>query len=209
MLFGKIKKNIGKYQYLAKRKQVRLFKRLLSVEFNNMPFYKYAIALSSLLEDQFFSNILVTGQALRETDITWFLKDYTLNLDFVSEDFSQFKIDSDLYKDINLLQQDILKFNPGHTYDLIIVIDDITRIHNFLQRLVKKIQSLSRPDTRIIFFIRYFPPEQLIDDNIKLFTSTDEILKYLPFNIRSKIELKNYDKGKIQSIDLIIDCFKL
>ena len=174
-----------------------------------MPFYKYAIALSSLLEDQFFSNILVTGQALRETDITWFLKDYTLNLDFVSEDFSQFKIDSDLYKDINLLQQDILKFTPGHTYDLIIVIDDITRIHSFLQRLVKKIQSLSRPDTRIIFFIRYFPPEQLIDDNIKLFTSTDEILKYLPFNIRSKIELKNYDKGKIQSIDLIIDCFKL
>ena len=209
MLFGKIKKNIGKYQYLAKRKQVRLFKRLLSVEFNNMPFYKYAIALSSLLEDQFFSNILVTGQALRETDITWFLKDYTLNLDFVSEDFSQFKIDSDLYKDINLLQQDILKFTPGHTYDLIIVIDDITRIHSFLQQLVKKIQSLSRPDTRIIFFIRYFPPEQLIDDNIKLFTSTDEILKYLPFNIRSKIELKNYDKGKIQSIDLIIDCFKL
>lgn len=207
-MFGKIKKNTGRYHYLDKKKQVRLYKRLLSVEFDNMPFYKYAIALASMLDDQFFSNILITGQARRETDITWFLKDYTMNLDFVAQDFSQFKKDLDLYKDVNLIQQDILEFKPDDRYDLIIVIDEITRIYKFLGRLVKKLHDLADQNARIIFFIRYFPPDQLIDDGIKLFTSTDEILKYLPFDVRSKIELKNYQKGKIQALDLIIDSFK-
>ncbi len=208
MLFDKTKRNIGRYQYLAKRKQVRLFKRLLSVDFNNMPFYKYAMTLTTLLENQFFSNILVTGQALRETDITWFLKDYTLNLDFVSNDFSQFKIDLDLYKDINLIQKNILEFNPDKTYDLIIVIDEVTKIYNFFKPLVKKIQSLASNESRIIFFIRYLDPDRLIRENINILRFTGEILKYLPFDIRSKIELKNYNKGKIQSLDLIIDSFK-
>ncbi len=201
-------KKIGRYEYLQNKRVSRLFKRLLSVEFDKMPFYKYAVALATLLEDNYFVNTLIVGQALRETDITWFIKDFTINLDFVSDDFSQFEIDPDLYDEINLIETDFLTYDPGKRYDLIIVQEDITRIYDRLEDFMLNLYKLAEPGARVIFFLRYYSPEQLIDDHIKLLRTTDELIKYLPFKVRSKVELKNYDKGKVQTIDLVIDASK-
>ncbi len=207
-MFKEKSRNIGRYQYLLNKKAQGKYKRLLSVDFGNMPFYKYVIALTAMLEEDFFVNTLLLGQAQRETDITWFIKDYTVNLDFVADDFKQFQLDEDLYKDVNLIEQDFLTFKPDKNYDLIIVLDDITRIYQNLQQIMQQISKVAEQNARIIFFIRYYTDDQLIDDDIELLKSTDEFLKYLPFDVRSKVELKNYNKGQLVSFDLIVDSYK-
>ena len=207
-MFGKKRPSIGRYQFLMNKNTHNKYKRLLSVDFENMPFYKYVIALTAMLEEQFFVNTLLVGQAQRETDITWFIKDYTVNLDFVAEDFKQFQLDEDLYKDVNLIEQNFLTFEPEKKYDLIVVLDDITRIYQNLHQIMKQIDKVAAKQARIIFFIRYYTEDQIIDDNINLLKSTDEFLKYLPFDVRSKVELKNYNKGQLASFDLIVDSYK-
>jgi hypothetical protein len=203
-----LSKKIGRYEYLQNRRASKLFRRLLSVEFGKMPFYKYAIALATLLKDDYYVNTLIVGQALRETDITWFLKDFTTNLEFVSDDFSQFELDPDLYSEIKLIEQDFLQFRPGKRYDLVVVLDDITRIYPNLQDYLINLYNVTQDNGLVIFFIRYYSQELIIDEDVELFKSTDAFVKYLPFKVRSKVEMKNYDKGRVQTIDLVIDSFK-
>ncbi len=205
----KTRKNIGRFDYLKNKLSKPVSRSLLPQELTSMPFYKYAIALATYLDGQYFADTLIVGQARRETDITWFLKDFTVNLDFIAEDFSDFKKDPDLFTEVNFIEENFLDFQSSKQYDLIVVVDDMVKISPVIDQYMNQLYNLSQDQGRIIFFIRYFYPELKIKSDDILLNSSEEILKSLPFEVRSKVELKNYNKNKISNMDLIMDTYKL
>ncbi len=207
-MIGQRKNNLGDFEYLRNRDVRKLFKHLLSVEFNNMPFFKYATALAALLKEEFFVNALIVGQATKDTDITWFIKDYSTHLDFVSDDFSQFTKDSDLYQEVNFVQTDFLKFKPQIKYDLVIVIEDLDKVNENLQDYIIKIGEITETDAKIVLFLRYDLQATEKSEQIIYFKSTEQIKDCLPFAIENQMEIKNYEKGHLAKIDIVLGCRK-
>ncbi len=200
----KIKKGLGSFDFLkGKYSDIeRISKRLLSVEFKDMPFFRYAVLMASLLDDQFFSNALILGKAQRQYDLTWLLKDFSARLDFVSRDFSDFEADPDLFREVNFIKiEDLFAYNSDAQYDLIVVIQDYLQFlaeeNNYYQMLSRLVNSI---DSRIIMILSYdrLDKEKQKESNIKLDLA-------LPSTSIKTFELKHYDKGELKLVDFIID----
>ncbi len=199
-----LKNNIGNFEFLkGKYTDIeKVSKRLLSVEFKDMPFFRYAVLMASLLDDQFFTNALILGKAERQYDITWLIKDFSARLDFVSSSFSNFDVDPDLFRQVNFIEiEDIFSYNSDDKYDLIILIQDYLL---FLAQENKYYELLSRlinnPDSRIILILNYSSMKntqpQIENKNLEI---------ALPQTLIKTYELKHYDKGQLKIIDYIID----
>ncbi len=199
-----VKKDLGNFEYLkGKYTDIeRISKRLLSVEFKDMPFFRYAVLMASLLDEQFFPNALILGKAQRQYDLTWLLKDFSSRLDFVSSDFSDFEVDVDLYREVNFIQiENIFSYSPDVKYDLIVLIQD------YFQFLAQEVDYydllsnlLSSKDSRIIFILSYSPDKETHTsrENLKLDLA-------LPSTMIKTFELKHYNKGELKVIDFLID----
>ena len=203
-MHNNIKKDLGNFEFLkGKYPDIeRISKRLLSVEFKDMPFFRYAVLMASLLDDQFFPNALILGKAERQYDLTWLLKDFSTRLDFVSVDFSDFEIDTDLFREVNFIEiENIFSYKPDVKYDLIVLIQDYLQFLAQEQKYYDLLSGLiSSGDSRIIMMLNYSTrgKEQLPSENIKLDLG-------LPSNMTNTFELKHYDKGELKVIDYIID----
>ena len=198
----RIKKHTGNFEYLRNKYKdlEKISKRLLSIEFKNMPFFRYAVLMASLLNEDFFPNSLIIGKAQRKYDITWLVKDFSFRLDFVSTDFSDFEIDPDLYREVNFIEvEDLFAYRPDIKYDLIVVIQDYLLFltqEKYYYDLLSKIISSS--ETRIIFILNYSQINRMNDENIELALA-------LPSTMSKTFELKHYDRGELKLIDYIID----
>jgi len=189
----KIRENIGNFDSLKEWSfdLKKLSKRLLSREFADLPFFRHAVLMASLLDEEFFPNTLILGKAIKQYDLTWLIKDFSYRLDFVSTDFSSFE-EEDLYKGINFFQvKDIFSFVSAIKYDLIIVIEDYLyfkmKRESYYNLLSKNISS---KESRIIFIL-------INKYNIDLKLD-------IPDSLIKTFELKFYDKGELKSSDFII-----
>ncbi len=196
-MYKTVKKNIGAFEFLKQKNHEKLSKRLLSVEFRDMPFFRYAVLMSSLLEGEFFFRALIIGKAQRQYDLTWLLKDFSIKLDFVSTEFSHFEIEPELFKEVNFIEVDnILNFKTENQYDLIVLIEDYNKFianeKKYYQLLSSLISSIS---SRVIFILNHSVPKQ--EKEIKLNI-------HLAGAFIKTFELKHYSEGQLKIIDFII-----
>ncbi len=192
-----VKKNIGTFEFLKQKNSERLSKRLLSVEFRDMPFFRYAVLMSSLLEGEFFFRALIIGKAQRQYDLTWLLKDFSVHLDFVSQDFSHFEMEPELFKEVNFIEvNDILDFRTQNKYELIVLIEDyekfIANEKKYYQLLSSLVSSIS---SRVIFILNHSAPKQEKDIKLNINLSGSFIKTF---------ELKHYSGGQLQLVDFIV-----
>ncbi len=199
----KIKQGIGNFEFLkGKYPDIeRVSKRLLSVEFKDMPFFRYAVLMASLLDEEFFPNALILGKAERQYDLTWLLKDFSSRLDFVSNDFSDFEADEDLFREVNFISiENLFSYSPDTKYDLIVVIQDYLLFLAEEQDYYKLLSNLvSSDEARIIMILNYSPVKDA-DNQQEM-----QLDLALPMARIKTFELKHYDRGELKVVDFIID----